>query len=53
MLFTGDLISGTKAKEIGLIYQSVPLEELDDTVNQLTNRIKGVPKSRRYPDFWV
>ncbi len=46
MLFTGDLISGTKAKEIGLIYQSVPLEELDETVNQLTNRIKGVPKNQ-------
>lgn len=46
MLFTGDLISGTKAKEIGLIYQSVPLEEIDETVNQLTNRIKGVPKNQ-------
>ncbi len=46
MLFTGDLISGTKAVEIGLIFQSVPLEELDETVNQLTNRIKGVPKNQ-------
>ncbi len=46
MLFTGDLISGTKAQEIGLIFQSVPLEELDETVNQLTNRIKGVPKNQ-------
>ena len=46
MLFTGDLISGTKAKEIGLIFQSVPLEELDEAVNQLTNRIKGVPKNQ-------
>ncbi len=46
MLFTGDLISGTKAEEIGLIFQSVPLEELDETVNQLTNRIKGVPKNQ-------
>ncbi len=46
MLFTGDLISGTKAEEMGLIFQSVPLEELDDTVNRLTNRIKGVPKNQ-------
>ena len=46
MLFTGDLISGTKAEEIGLIFQSVPLEELDEAVNQLTNRIKGVPKNQ-------
>jgi enoyl-CoA hydratase len=46
MLFTGDLISGTKAEEIGLISQSAPLEELDEAVNQLTNRIKGVPKNQ-------
>ncbi len=46
MLFTGDLISGKRAEEIGLIFQSVPLEELDETVNQLTNRIKGVPKNQ-------
>jgi enoyl-CoA hydratase len=46
MLFTGDLISGTKAEEIGLVYQSAPLEELDEAVNQLTNRIKGVPKNQ-------
>ena len=46
MLFTGDLISGTRAKEIGLIFQSVPLEELDETVDQLTSRIKGVPKNQ-------
>ena len=46
MLFTGDLISGKKAEEIGLIFQSVPLEELDEAVNQLTDRIKGVPKNQ-------
>ena len=46
MLFTGDLISGKKAEEMGLIFQSVPLEELDKTVNQLTDRIKGVPKNQ-------
>ena len=46
MLFTGDLIAGTKAEEIKLISQSAPLEELDEAVNQLTNRIKGVPKNQ-------
>ena len=35
-----------KAQEMGLIFQSVPLEELDETVKQLTNRIKGVPKNQ-------
>ena len=46
MLFTGDLISGKRAEEIGLVFQSVPLEDLDETVNQLANRIKGVPKNQ-------
>jgi enoyl-CoA hydratase len=46
MLFTGDLISGAKAQEMGLILQAVPLEELDETVNQMTDRIKGVPKNQ-------
>ena len=31
---------------MGLIFQSVPLKELDDTVLQLTYRIKGVPKNQ-------
>ncbi len=46
MLFTGDLISGKRAEEMGLVFQSVPLEILDETVNQLANRIKGVPKNQ-------
>jgi enoyl-CoA hydratase len=46
MLFTGDLVSGKKAEEMGLVFQSVPLKELDDTVLQLTDRIKGVPKNQ-------
>ena len=31
---------------MGLISQSVPLKELDKKVNQLTERIKGVPKNQ-------
>lgn len=46
MLFTGDLISGKEAERIGLISQSVPLDELDETVEQLTGRIQGVPKNQ-------
>ena len=46
MLFTGDLISGKRAAEIGLVFQAVPLEELDKAVNHLVNRIKGVPKNQ-------
>ena len=46
MLFTGNLISGKRAAEIGLIFQSAPLEKLDGAVQQLVNRIKGVPKNQ-------
>ena len=46
MLFTGDLISGKKAAEMGLVFEAVPLEELDEAVNRLVNRIKGVPKNQ-------
>ena len=46
MLFTGDLISGKKAEEMGLVFQSAPLKELDDVVLRLTERIIGVPKNQ-------
>ncbi|MBB6522673.1 crotonase/enoyl-CoA hydratase family protein [Pseudoteredinibacter isoporae] len=46
MLFTGDLISGKEAEEMGLILKSVPLEQLDDEVMKLANRIKGVPRNQ-------
>jgi enoyl-CoA hydratase len=46
MLFTGNLISGKQAEEMGLIFRSVPLEELDEAVTSLVNRIKGVPKNQ-------
>ncbi len=46
MLFTGDLVTGKEAEKMGLIYQAVPLDKLDETVNQLTGRIKGVPKNQ-------
>ena len=46
MLFTGDLVSGKKAEEMGLVYQSAPLKELDDVVLRLTERILVLPKNQ-------
>jgi len=46
MLFTGDLVTGRRAQEMGLIYEAVPLDQLDATVRQLADRIKGVPKNQ-------
>ena len=46
MLFTGDLVSGAEAEKMGLILQSVPLDQLDATVENLVKRIKGVPKNQ-------
>jgi len=46
MLFTGDLVGGSEAEEMGLILQAVPAEQLDQAVTSLTDRIKGVPKNQ-------
>lgn len=46
MLFTGDLVSGRKAEQMGLIYEAVPAAKLDDAVKELTDRIRGVPKNQ-------
>ena len=46
MLFTGDLVSGTEAERMGLIYKATQIEDLDEEVNRLVDRIKGVPKNQ-------
>ena len=46
MLFTGDLVTGREAEKMGLILQAVPLDQLDDTVQTLLDRIRGVPKNQ-------
>jgi enoyl-CoA hydratase len=46
MLFTGDLITGAEAKEMGLVIDSVPENELDRRVQTLADRIKGVPRNQ-------
>ena len=42
MLFTGDLITGAEAEDIGLVLKAVPLDDLDDAVQSLVKRIKGI-----------
>jgi enoyl-CoA hydratase len=46
MLLTGDLITGVEAKEMGLVIDSVPMEQLDERVTELADRIKGVPRNQ-------
>ena len=46
MLFTGDLVNGKVAEEMGLILQAVPAEQLDAEIKSLTDRIKGVPQNQ-------
>ena len=46
MLFTGDLVTGREALETGLVIDSVPEDQLDDRVQALTDRIKGVPRNQ-------
>jgi len=46
LLFTGDLVSGTYAKEIGLALEAPPATELDAAVEALAQRMAGVPKNQ-------
>ena len=46
MLFTGDLVDGDEAAEMGLVLEAVPGEELDDRVDELAARIAGVPRNQ-------
>ena len=46
MLFTGDLVSGPEAKEMGLVLDSVPRDQLDATVDRLAARMAGVPRNQ-------
>ncbi len=43
MLLTGDTIDGRTAAEWGLVLEAVPADELDERVEQLADRIAGVP----------
>jgi len=46
MLFTGDLVSGREAADMGLVLKAVPADELDAEVQALCERIKGVPRNQ-------
>jgi len=43
MLFTGDTVSGREAREMGLVLESVPADELDAAVDAMAGRMAGVP----------
>jgi enoyl-CoA hydratase len=46
MLLTGDTVDGATAERMGLVYQAVPREKLDATVEALARRMAGVPKKQ-------
>lgn len=46
MLLTGDLIDGEEAEEMGLVYRSVPDDELDAAVDELVGRMQAIPKNQ-------
>lgn len=43
MLFTGDKITGAEAREMGLVLDAVPAEDLDQRVERLAARMATVP----------
>ena len=46
MLFTGDLVTGTEAAEMGLVLEAVPEKDLDGRVDELAKRMTGVPRNQ-------
>ncbi len=46
MLLTGDLATGAEAKAMGLVTDAVPAERLDARVDELAERLAGVPKNQ-------
>lgn len=46
MLLTGDLIDGEEAEEMGLVYRAVPDDELETEVDELVERMRGIPKNQ-------
>jgi enoyl-CoA hydratase len=46
MLLTGDLVNGREAAAMGLVLESVPLDQLDARVQTLAERMAGVPKNQ-------
>ncbi|MEM7215662.1 MAG: crotonase/enoyl-CoA hydratase family protein [Pseudomonadota bacterium] len=46
MLFTGDKITGSEAAKLGLALEAVPADQLDARVDELADRMSGIPKNQ-------
>ena len=46
MLLTGDLVSGKEAEKMGLIYKACPADKLDEAVEQMADRMLGIPQNQ-------
>jgi len=46
MLLTGDLITGREAEKFGLVYKSVPQQNLEDEAERLAQRMAGIPRNQ-------
>ena len=46
MLLTGDLVTGAEAKEMGLVLEAVPEDQLDSAVEALAGRMAGIPRNQ-------
>jgi enoyl-CoA hydratase len=46
LMLTGDLIDGRQAHEWGLATDVAPIDQLDERVNALAERIAGIPKNQ-------
>lgn len=46
MLLTGDLVDGREAAEMGLVSESVPEADLEERVEDLVDRIAGIPANQ-------
>lgn len=47
-MFTGDLLSGKKAAELGVIGEAVPDDKLDQRINDFIARIITVPTNQLF-----
>jgi enoyl-CoA hydratase len=46
LMMTGDLIDGREAVQIGLALEAVPESELDEAVEKLVGRLRGIPRNQ-------